>query len=62
LLHDAQAVEGTDLPVEVAEVAVQRQGLVEGSGGGRVVPGQLLHPAQEVKGGCLRGAVADVAG
>jgi hypothetical protein len=46
----------------VAEVAEQRQGLLLAGGGGRVVPGQVLHQAQVVQGGSLSEAVAGPAG
>ena len=49
-------------PNSVAEVAEQRQGPLVAGGGGRVVPGQLLHQAQVGEGVGLGQPVARVAG
>jgi hypothetical protein len=49
------------LAVQVAEVTVQLQRLGQASGGGRMVPGQLLDHAQVVERPGLALSVADVA-
>ena len=46
----AEVVQRLGLAEPVAEMAEQRQGLLVAGGGGRVVPGQLLHDAQLVEG------------
>ena len=45
----------------VAQVTAERQGLPQGSGGGRVVPGQPLHGTQFGEGVGLAGPVTGVA-
>ena len=49
----AEAVECLGLAEPVAEVSEQGQGLLVAGGGGRVVPGLLLHDAEIVEGAGL---------
>ena len=48
--------------MQVAEVTEQRQGLLQAGGGGRMIPGQLLHQAQVANGVGLSAPVAHAAG
>ena len=47
--------------MQVAEVTEQRQGLLLAGGGGRVIPGQLLHQAQVADGVGLSAPVTSAA-
>ena len=57
----AEAVQRFGLAEPVAEVTEQRQGLLVAGGGGRVVPGLLLHEAEVVEGVGLAEPVTEVA-
>ena len=44
----------------ITRTASERQGLLASGGGGRVVPGHLLHHAEMVQGVGLPGLVAEI--
>jgi hypothetical protein len=59
-LHGTQMVDGMGLAAPVANIAVERLGLLHTFGGGGVVPGLLLDDAQLMEGIALAVAVTEV--
>ena len=61
-VHEAQAVDGIGLPGPVAQVAVDRPGLLEGSRGSRQVAAQGLRVGQQHESPSLARQVTGLAG